>query len=116
MNRFKIGDCVYIIYNNKILVGIIHAITQLNSSLFFYTINTESETIKVPLTNVYSSYNEANKVIKECKEKQILNHCKYIETIEDLIEFVINILNQSQNNFDIETEVIKRKAKEFFNI
>ena len=119
MNRFKIGDYVYFIENkNDIIHGYIESITQINSSLVYCTINIKQpfdKKIKVLENNLYHSWYDAKQFIKERDEKHINSLCKEIKTPEELIKFCIAEIEYIEG-LEIETEVIKRKAKEFFNI
>ena len=116
---FKKGDYVYFIENkNDIIHGYIESITQINSSLVYCTINIKQpfdKKIKVLENNLYHSWYDAKQFIKERDEKHINSLCKKIKTPEELIEFCIAEI-EDIDGLEIETEVIKIKAKEFFNI
>ena len=114
---FKIGDYVYFIENkNDIIEGYIRSITQVNSSIVYYHIDIRRpfvRNVKVLKNNLYHSWYDANQFIKERDEKRINSFAKDIHTPEELIKFCIAEIEDIEG-LEIETEVIKRKAKEFF--
>ena len=116
---FKIGDYVYFIENKSdIIEGFISDITEINSQIIYCHIDIRRpfvRTIKVLKKNLFHSWDAANNFIRERDEKRINVFAKDIHTPEELIKFCIAEI-EDIDGLEIEAEVIKRKAKEFFNI
>ena len=117
---FNIGDCVYFIGNkDDIIKGSIKSMIERNASLVYFEVATVERPfpriLKVLNKNLYHSWGEAKNFINERDERKICSLCEEIKTPEKLIEFCIAKLEDAEG-LEIETEVIKRKAKEFFKI
>ena len=112
--NINIGSYVHFIENNTVFSGYVKNIDCINNSITYCTIQTNmpiKSTAKVLQRHLYHSYFEANQVIKTQKENKIKNMCQDIKTIEDLIEFCIEKMDDI-DTLELETQVVKVKIKE----